>query len=334
MASALDRDQQSYRRGLVLGFTMAEIFVLVVFCLLLVWMIGSRRDRDRRTEIDRLRTRVTELQSQVALLVPVAHRNEFDDLFRELTRLRQEAAEATRRAAALEEASAALARLAPLVGGQGRPPAEVVERAREQLAIGQAVLDAARERSVATSETEVRRTVTSLVELQRQMEGKGMDLNSITARLRNSDERVRDVEGRLRFAERQLQATGRGTEWPACWADSTGRPEYIFDIALTSRSLVMRDAVPSDRREAFKNLPVGMIRTDYELGLAAFRDATRSLFEWSEKEHCRFFVRVYDTTGPTEKAVYKLHLRTVGEHFYYYEELRAPWNGTSAQPSS
>ena len=34
-----------------------------------------------------------------------------------------------------------------------------------------------------------------------------------------------------------------------------------------------------------------------------------------------FFVRVFDLTRAYEKAAYKQYLRTVGEHFYYYEEL-------------
>ena len=36
MAGEARREERSYRRGLVMGLTMAEVMVLVVFCLLLL----------------------------------------------------------------------------------------------------------------------------------------------------------------------------------------------------------------------------------------------------------------------------------------------------------
>lgn len=40
------------------------------------------------------------------------------------------------------------------------------------------------------------------------------------------------------------------------------------------------------------------------------------LYDSSLVANCRFFVTVYDATGPAEKDLYKSLLRTVEGHFY------------------
>jgi len=136
---------------------------------------------------------------------------------------------------------------------------------------------------------------------------------------------TRYSQGRLKNAEKQLATVSRGTEKPACWADQTGKPEYIFDIALKSRSLVIRDNALPHRVVEQSALPLKGLVFGAELGQQDFRAQTRALFDWSEGEGCRFFVRVFDLTAAHEKDIYKRQLRTVGEHFYYYEELTRPW---------
>jgi len=314
---------------------MAEIFVLIVFCLLLIWMIGAKRDAMRLAENHSLQLRLADLEAKLEALVPGVDRKPFDDLFRELRRAQAQVAELSNRIGGLEEAKAAIDRVAALVHAEGVPPGEVVHRAEDQLRIGDSVIMAARNAGLSPkgSEPEVRKTVVALAQIRDQLQRAGLDPAAAATVVSSTRNRLDEVEGRLRYAERQLQTLGRGTEWPACWADAAGKPEYIFDVALTSQSLFVKDTVPPHRRESFAALPVAGIPLGVDLTLAAFRDATRPLFQWSEKEHCRFFVRVFDTTGPTEKATYKLHLRTVGEHFYYYEELRVPWNAASSAPS-
>ena len=58
-----------------------------------------------------------------------------------------------------------------------------------------------------------------------------------------------------------------------------------------------------------------------EMRPGQFRVMSKPVFEWSVKEGCRFFVRVFDLTKDEEKMIYKQHLRAVGEHFYYFEVL-------------
>jgi hypothetical protein len=46
---------------------------------------------------------------------------------------------------------------------------------------------------------------------------------------------------------------------------------------------------------------------------------TAPLFKWSKNNKCRFVVRAFDTTGATQKAIYKRHMRVLEERFYKYE---------------
>ncbi len=48
---------------------------------------------------------------------------------------------------------------------------------------------------------------------------------------------------------------------------------------------------------------------------------TNPLFRWSVDNGCRFVVRAFDTTGPTEKAIYKRQMSVLEQRFYKYEEL-------------
>ena len=49
------------------------------------------------------------------------------------------------------------------------------------------------------------------------------------------------------------------------------------------------------------------------------------MFKWSEDNDCRFFVRAYDLTGPTEKEISKRQFRYLGMRFYSYEVRDGSW---------
>src|SRR5580704_13923052 len=75
---------REYRRGMILGLTLAEVMLLVLFCLLLILLYTIRQQAAHRLS-----------ESQRALIEPVnelgdvAVKNDFDDLFRTLTLLNQ-----------------------------------------------------------------------------------------------------------------------------------------------------------------------------------------------------------------------------------------------------
>ena len=52
------------------------------------------------------------------------------------------------------------------------------------------------------------------------------------------------------------------------------------------------------------------------LSEASFVERTQPWYDYSQRRDCRFFVDVYDETGPQEKLRYKALLKTVEGHFY------------------
>ena len=138
---------------------------------------------------------------------------------------------------------------------------------------------------------------------------------------KNTNENLRES---LAGLQRQEQSDGRGRDHPPCWSivvDGKSRAEYIFDMALTHRGLIIRDRVLPHRESDRTVLPLAEIEFGSELPPAKFIKVTNPLFRWSVERECRFYVRVFDKTGPTDKVQYKYHMQSLEQHFYKFEEL-------------
>jgi hypothetical protein len=342
-----EREERSYRRGLILGLTMAEVMILVLFSLLLIWMFGVRdrihqqtETKAQKAELERVIAENKELKFKAAELAELKRvyaeklgsSNRIEDLFRELTLAKQQLSEMQEQAKGLDNVRQMLTSL----GYPFRDDRTATESAREirnKLAIAAAVEKYAKEhpRKSNTSETEIVATLGTLSEIQSQLSAVGKDPKLVATECTNALAQrtecatsLNNLKGRLAYAEQKLTSSSRGTEKPACWADQAGKPEYIFDVTLRSRSLVIRDNALPNRRSEEAKLPIQQIRFDADLTQDEFRAQTRQLFQWSEKEQCRFFVRIVDQTATHEKDIYKRQLRMVGEHFYYFEDLSRP----------
>ena len=283
MDADISAQDRFYRRGLVLGFTLAEIMVLIIFALLLAisWHLVAK---DK--EIDKLKQSLTEKEAVVAKLTErtrtleerVARGDDFDDLFRELEQAKEQQAAKEQANVALREKLEAL---------------EQLEKVKEGM------------KAAGLDDSQVKEFVENTL-----------------GKLAETERRADRLEGQLRNLQRKLGGLGKGTEMPACWASQeTEKPEYIFNTALTSNGIIVRDNALPHRAAQQAQLPLQAMVFEKELPPNRFRAMSRAVFEWSKKKGCRFFVRVYDLTKDKEKLIYKRHLRTVGDHFYIYEVL-------------
>lgn len=296
-----------YQRGLVLGFTMAEVFVLIIFALLLLLTVmfdfkhkellalqeqleAQKREATRLTAmLQSSEQKALELGGETAeahrkILALTGRRisaktlsvkaNAFDDLFFELVPREEWDSIPTGpegRAAALKQA----------VGG-------IKESAEKWDAASAAINDA----------------------------GGGQ-------RLSDSESWMESLAAGLGRVIRQGSHAGTGTENPSCWVNpKTGKPQYIFDVTLTDSGLIVQDNALPERVMAQQDLPIKDIVFDRELTPERFLALTEPLFSLCEQQGCKFFVRVRDRTGPASKTIYKSRLRTVGRRFYYYEVVR------------
>ncbi len=104
-----------------------------------------------------------------------------------------------------------------------------------------------------------------------------------------------------------------------CWSTPDGSPESIFDVALTSKGLIIRDRKLAHRKEEQAKLPPSEFIFDGEISTGQFEQMARRLYAWSVQQECRHWVRAFDKTELTEKMNYKVHLQTVGGRFYFVE---------------
>jgi hypothetical protein len=288
----LERKNRAYRRALTLGLTLAEIFVLLVFILLLAFATFYRHFLDLGLKLPSLQRQLEQRAVAIKALSQtnktlteaneqLGHENDylksrssapenFDDLFRELRLQQVHIEELETQLAEMKKQDAAIKALEKVLASQP---------------------DSARDP----------KTV----------------LRDLAMRASDAEREQRRLQGELANLQKKLVAAGYGTEMPPCWVTQGGTIEYIFDISLTSNGIVVHDNALPDHAEDEKRLAPQMM-FDSVLVRDEFLRATQGLYDWSRGQHpeCRFFVRVFDRTKSGEKAIYKGELQTVEGHFY------------------
>jgi hypothetical protein len=317
---SVERDNATYRKGLVLGLTLAELGILVIFVLLLAFgaaLLAKNREiaaLKRAVPEERAASRVERMLRKKAA-DPAAARS----LARELvdTAVRQDAvAEAERR---LEQASAAVSKAEQAARMSEDKPPPRSGSASGASAVNRTDRDSGMERRG----EDLRRRIADIAAERDALEGTLADLPSgeraIADRVLSTRLENERLKGSMAYAARRLEALGKGSEKPACWATRTGSPEYIFDVTLTSGGIVTRDRALPNRRAEQARLPLSGMTYGRVLQGPGFQAMTKPLFEWGEAHGCRFFVMVTDRTGAAEKRRYKTLLLWVEGHFYKYE---------------
>ena len=135
MSDSIDRQTASYRQGLVLGLTMAEIMLLLVFCLLIAVGVALASERAKRDDaLGRLRKVETAAAANEAVITTIRRntrlaelldrttkstsQREIDDFWRRLVESNDAVAKMERRGvplAALEEEGGYVAKLQQLM---------------------------------------------------------------------------------------------------------------------------------------------------------------------------------------------------------------------------
>src|SRR6266849_2095838 len=272
-------NEREHRRGLVLGLTLAEVLILLLFLLLLIF--GARiNELTKETKLlDPLREEVKRdgnlsmrhLVDRLNRTTELERKN--SDLQEQLAKLTSELkivktlSESSRKA--FEQVPAIIERAAKITPDD--PPAA--------LRRGLDLVDAVGLR------TDIRK-LQVLTELSSQLEKLGEQVGSV--------EKERD---QIRRERDNLMRRGRGVEYPSCWTTPEGETEYIFDVTIRDSGVVVRDIVPVSRKADQARKLVDDFPRDTEIAETKFRSATARLNAWSRANECRFFVNLRDETG-------------------------------------
>ncbi len=263
----------AYRRGVVLGLTMAEVGILIIFVLLL--LIG----------------------------------------FNEWTKIKE-------REAAKDNVSVAKDRMAALVDAERHfsavaaalqlPPTATEEEIR---AMVRAVADTAATPAGRSSLQDVRTALDLIRRVRDELIAKNYP-KDVVDQIEKQSFTIANQQGQLAHYENQLQNAGLGKGERPCWVKTDGAIEFLFDVVLASTGIRMQENVLPNRENERSTLPMPATDPNEVLTQDEFMRRTVPLYNSSLAANCRFFVTVYDATGPAEKDLYKSLLRTVEGHFY------------------
>lgn len=162
--------------------------------------------------------------------------------------------------------------------------------------------------------------VERLARIRESLESLG-DADSIAAageQIAQLTERAFTQEGQIRELSRKL-----GGVLPSCWTRSDGSIDYVFDVVLSSGGVKARRSSGAEggvgREPALPPVDVSRLYSPGE-----FLSLTKTLFDWSRQQECRFYVVVYDATAVHEKDRYKELMQTVEGHFYKRQSNALP----------
>lgn len=278
---------QAYRRGVLLGLTMAEVFILLLFLLLLAFVsLIEKKDQklSELQELEKTQNRIVLIEKNKEIIDHIVNLIETNpDITQELITITEGFPKVVQEIKASE------------LQKQGETPQQVIERALEELKIDKALEEKG---SNLTPEEQLREAL----EAQQRLES---EIANLKGQKENLMKQISDKNG------------GKGASYPPCWTVKDGSsPEYIFNTFLADEGIIVHDNQIPHRQSEQALLPISAITYDKPISRTSFAEQTRALLNYSNQHDCRFYVRIYDRTGADKKDLYK-DLRTSVEGTFY-----------------
>lgn len=286
------------KREFLLGLSLAELAFVFFFLTLIIALV---RIAYSEAEVDEERSRVTELQREQQLLqaridtqerlikalvggMPGWSQQRIDEFFTRLIDVSKLEAETVR----LKEIEAELNRIKEAFSKAGFEPEGVHDFVK------------------AADENR------KIVEFIRAQEKEGDGKFDIT--------KVPNLVAENKLLAQRVQYYQRREGWgpPPCFIDEEDRAEYLYDVDIYNQEIVVRRTWLPKREAEVRAIPGAYVVTQETMTPARFATRFRSVFEWSLKNECRHFVRIYDKTSVNAKQEYKSNLANVEGYFHKF----------------
>lgn len=282
----MSEQKKAFPQGLVLGLTMAETAILIIFVLLLALTVLVGREADRRQEVER------ELEQYRKIHLILENRGISVEEILEL--IETEGSDRV-------DAGHWRELVRGLSGSVPEPsPKSIISQ-----------LNKARTELTRSDANENEKSAQDLEKLHRD----GQLWRELVAKVGDDPE---DEIQRLksRIAELESKSGGTGTDHPSCWYDQDKTVAYLFDVALIDEGFILKPALAPQHTERRRSLPLEDVVTGTSINPRQFLIQTQPVFQWSVDNGCRFFVRAFDLTAPEKKELYKTRMRTLESRFY------------------
>jgi len=129
-----------------------------------------------------------------------------------------------------------------------------------------------------------------------------------------------DLRGQVAFLKNRLDARG-GRDYPPCWADETGKVEFLFSVEVRPDAVAVAPAWPARREAAARVLPGIDAVLSGPHSNQSFISKIQGIFNWSKAQdpECRHYVQLKSTITD---AVQSDRARLMVENFFYKVESR------------
>jgi hypothetical protein len=129
-----------------------------------------------------------------------------------------------------------------------------------------------------------------------------------------------DLRGQVAFLKNRLDARG-GRDYPPCWADESGKVEFLFAIELQSDSIAVLPAWPARRQSDAQLLPGVSEILAGPLTHVGFAARMKGILDWSKRQdpQCRHYVQLKSSISD---AVRSDRARLMVENHFYKVEAR------------
>jgi hypothetical protein len=317
------RQRAQYKKGVLLGLTVAEAMLLILFALMLaLGAVMAKKDHNLASLGARLveaTRQLREAQTRVDVLQDLAAGRASDDFIREVVLARQRQAALDRQSTDLAEREKRLRKdtqLAKALEGVDDPKA----RTRELAALGARLEDETRKISPQTDTKALYDLVPNALALAEAADKAKAEPEGAKVMLGGAERVAREnatLRGQVNRYRKELAKIGKGGEYPPCWVTEAGDIEYLFDIELLSDgSMRVRDVAPPARALDRRELPISSELFAGAVSRQRFIALTEPLFTLANKRECRFVVVARDHTQASQKDLFKTLLLTVEGHFY------------------
>ena len=302
-------DDRQFRRGMVLGLTLAEVLLLLTFVLMLI-LAARLITLHHQLAAERLHNSVAgkELSALLPLVRQLQTRAKFD-ITKEWVRLKSELADAKNELAANKDAIALVEKRR--LAEHGRSRKEIVDEIEQESEHGRRFVSdaiALAPKAKLAEALDAYENYARTGKLVADNGGKSRDWAAQTATCRQSLTTC--------TAQNKNLSARLGGVLPPCWVDTSGRPQYIFDARLREDGIVLVDNHVAGREADQSLLPLTGFKFGSPMAAAALDQAGVSLLRFSENKNCRFYVRVFDQTESASKVRYKELLKAVEGIFY------------------
>lgn len=304
------QDERHFRRGVVLGLTFAEVLLLLIFVLMLIL---AGRLITLRNDVKNERSLRAQAEHALEVFRPMLKRvgtpQDKFDITKEWVRLHDQVA----------RAEAQLADSKPLI--------DLVEKRRRQTsgmtkqqAAAQLVQEAALGRRFGQlaaamfpsgSLAQSADALEQAARLGKSLLSKSPGQTSLAGQLSTCSTNLNTCK-----AQNSNLSARLGGVLPPCWVDSAGKQQYMFDTHLKEDGIWVTPNQIEGRERDAAALTINNFSYDRPMSQLAFVQAGLPLLKYSEKNNCRFYVRVFDDTGAQSKIRYKELLKGVEGIFY------------------